>query len=134
MRDGGSVILRLALGVSLAVLLPACGFLSSRHNDSAGSLSNSEVALEVESHHWNDIVIYLMNGSQSERLGLVNGVSTKQFVFPFRKLTSGGKARLRAYAVGGAGSITSEDLLVQPGQWIKWTLESDLRRSSLAIH
>jgi hypothetical protein len=127
-------VLRLALSVSLGLLLPACGFLSSRNSDSASSLSNSEIALEVESHHSSDIVIYLMNGSQSERLGMVNAVSNKQFVFPFRKLTSGGKARLRAYAVGGAGSITSEDLLIQPGQWIKWTLESDLRRSSLAIH
>jgi hypothetical protein len=118
----------------LALLLPACGLFSSRQPESASSQSNAEIALEVESHHWSDIVVYLMNGSHSERLGLVNGLSSKQFVFPFRKLTSGGKARLRAYAVGGAGSITSEDLLVQPGQWIKWTLESDLDRSSLAIH
>ena len=125
---------RLALSVSLAFLLPACGFFPSRHSESASPQSNAEIALEVESHHWSDIVVYLMNGSQSERLGLVNGLSNKQFVVPFRKLTSGGKARLRAYAVGGAGSITSEDLLVQPGQWIKWTLESDLDRSSLAIH
>jgi hypothetical protein len=128
------VALRLALSVSLGLVLPACGFFSSRHSDSARSQSNSEIALEVESHHWSDIVVYLMNGTQSERLGMVNGLSNKQFVFPFRKLTAGGKARLRAYAVGGAGSVTSEDLLVQPGQWIKWTLESDLRRSSLAIH
>ena len=124
---------RLALSASLAFLLPACGLSSSRHSESASSQSNAVIALEVESHHWSDIVVYLMNDSQSERLGLVNGLSSKQFVFPFRKLTSGGKARLRAYAVGGAGSITSEDLLVQPGQWIKWTLESDLDRSSLAI-
>ncbi len=128
------MIPRLAVSVALGFLLPACGLFSSRHSESASSHSNAEIALEVESHHWNDIVVYLMNGNQSERLGLVNGLSNKEFVFPFRKLTSGGKARLRAYAVGGAGSITSEDLLVQPGQWIKWTLESDLDRSSLAVH
>jgi hypothetical protein len=128
------VLLRFALSVFLGLLLPACGLLSTRNSDSASSQRNSEIALEVESHHWSDIVVYLMNGSQSERLGMVNGLSSKQFVFPFRKLASGGRARLRAYAIGGAGSITSEDLLVQPGQWIKWTLESDLDRSSLAIH
>jgi hypothetical protein len=113
---------------------PACGLLSSRQTESSGSAFNSEIALEVESHNWNDIVVYLMNGNQSQRLGMVAGLSSNRFVFPFRKLTAGGKARLRAYAVGGAGSITSEDLLVQPGQWIKWTLESDLARSSLAVH
>jgi hypothetical protein len=127
-------LLRLVLSVFLGSLLPACGLLSTRHSDSTSSHSTSEIVVEVESHHWSDIVIYLMNGNQSERLGMVSGLSSKQFVFPFRKLTSGGTARLRAYAVGGAGSITSEDLLVQPGQWIKWTLESDLARSSLAVH
>jgi hypothetical protein len=40
---------------------------------------------------------------------------------------------LRAYAVGGSGSTTSEDLRVQPGQSVKWTLESDLARSSLSV-
>lgn len=127
------MIHRLALSVALGFLLPACGLFSSRHSESASSHSNAEIALEVESHHWSDIVVYLMNGSQSERLGLVNGLSSKEFVFPFRKLTSGGKARLRAYAVGGAGSITSEDLLLQPGQGVKWILESDLARSSLSV-
>jgi hypothetical protein len=126
------LLLRLTLTLALGSILPACAFLS-RHSDSASG-QDTEIALEVESHHWSDIVVYLMNGNQSDRLGMVNGLSTKQFVFPFRKLTSGGKARLRAYAVGGAGSITSEDLLVQPGQWIKWTLESNLARSSLAVH
>ena len=125
-------LLRLAFVLFLGLVLPSCA-LFSRHSDSASS-QTSEVALEVESHHWSDMVIYLMNGNQSERLGLVNGVSTKQFVFPYSRLTSGGTARLRAYAVGGAGSVTSEGLLLQPGQWIKWTLESDLDRSSLVIH
>ena len=45
-----------------------------------------------------------------------------------------GKSRLRAYPIGGPGSFTSEDLQVQPGQLIKWTLESDLSRSFLAIY
>jgi hypothetical protein len=48
-------------------------------------------------------------------------------------LGTGGNARLRAYAVGGPQAVTSENLLVQPGQGIKWTLESDLRRSFVAV-
>lgn len=125
------IVLTLSLCLSAS---PACGFLSSRHSESTGSSARSEIPLEVESHNWSDIVIYLMNGEQSQRLGMVAGVSTKNFVFPYRKLTSGGKVRLRAYPVGGQGSFTSEDLLIQPGQGIKWTLESDLSRSSLAVY
>ena len=114
--------------------LPACGLFSSRNSESAASARNAEVALEVESHHWSDIVVYLMNGTQSQRLGTVAGVSSKQFVFSYRQLATGGKVRLRAYPVGGQGSFTSEDVLIQPGQSIKWTLESDLSRSSMSVY
>jgi hypothetical protein len=88
--------------------------------------------VEVESHHWNDVVVYLMNGNQAQRLGMVTGVSTNRFTIPYRQIATGGRLRLRAHAVGGQ-SFTSEDVSVQPGQWVRWTLESDLRRSSLAV-
>jgi hypothetical protein len=94
---------------------------------------NAETVLEVESHHWNDVVIYLMNGSQAERLGTVGGVSSNRFSFPYRHIASGGRLRLRAHPIGGT-SFTSEDVVVQPGQSVKWILESDLKRSSLAIY
>ena len=90
--------------------------------------------MEVESHNWNDIVIYLMLGNTGQRLGTVTGLSTKRFVFPYRHLGTSGNTRLRAYPIGGSGGFTSENLLVQPGQGIKWTLESDLSRSSLAVY
>jgi hypothetical protein len=114
----------------------SCGLFSSHSKDSSGSNDSSldsDILVEIENHHWSDIVIYLMDGSQSQRLGLVAGLSHGHFTFPFRKLTTGGNVRLRAYAVGGSGSTTSEDLRIQPGQGIKWTLESDLARSSLSV-
>lgn len=127
--------IRIALTVCVWLsVVPACGFLSSRHSESNSPTARAEISVEVESHHWSDIVIYLMNGNQSQRLGMVAGVSSIHFVFPFRQLATGGKVRLRAHPVGGRGSFTSEDLLVQPGQWVKWTLESDLSRSSLAVY
>jgi hypothetical protein len=128
-------IIRIALTVCAGLsVVPACGVLSSRHAESDGPTARAEISVEVESHHWSDIVIYLMNGNQSQRLGMVAGVSTNYFVFPYRQLAAGGKVRLRAHPVGGRGSFTSEDLLVQPGQSVKWTLESDLSRSSLAVY
>jgi hypothetical protein len=120
-------ILPLVASVSLSL---GCGLGSSRSHDSS---LESEIPVEIENHHWSDIVIYLMDGTQSQRLGTVAGLSTKRFGFPYRKLTTGGNVRLRAYAVGGSGSTTSEDLRVQPGQSVKWTLESDLARSSLSV-
>ena len=114
-------------------LVPACG-LFSRHSETNSSSAASEVPVHVESHHSSDIVVYLMNDNQSQRLGMVLAVSTASFIIPYRQLAAGGKVRLRAYPVGGRGSFTSEDVVVQPGQGVKWTLESDLSRSSLAIY
>ena len=65
---------------------------------------------------------------------MVGGLKSETFVFPYRKLGVGTDVRLRAYPIGGPSAFTSENLLVQPGQWVKWTLESDLTRSFLAVY
>jgi hypothetical protein len=122
----------LALTVWLS-MVPACGLFTSHQAEPASSAANADVMVTVESHHWNDVVIYLMNGGQSQRLGMVAVGSTNYFVFPYRRLATGGKVRLRAYPVGGQGSHTSDDVLLQPGQGVKWILESDLKRSSLSV-
>ena len=96
--------------------------------------ADAEVGLEVENHGWSDIIIYLVRSTATERLGMVGSLNTKTFVLPYRKLGVGTDVRLRAYPIGGPRSYTSETLLVQPGQWIKWTLESDLTRSFLAVY
>jgi hypothetical protein len=102
--------------------------------DAGRSDARAEIALEVENHGWNDIVIYLVRGTAVERLGMVGSLNTKTFVLPYRRLGIGNDARLRADPIGADRTFTSENLLVQPGQWIKWTLESDLTRSFLAVY
>ena len=121
-----------ALG--LVGLLLGCGARSDDGTADPGlSPATAEVALEVENHGWSDIVIYLVRGTAVDRLGMVGSLNTETFVFPFRKLGVGTDVRLRAYPIGGPRAFTSENVLVQPGQWIKWTLESDLTRSCLAV-
>jgi len=116
-----------------APLLSGCA-RGGETTGSAGTSQDVEVALEVENHNWSDIVIYLVRGGSSHRLGMVTALSTRRFVFPFRHLGSSGNNRLRAYPIGGGDDFTSEDVLIQPGQWIKWTLEGHLSRSSLAVY
>jgi hypothetical protein len=94
----------------------------------------AEVALEVENHNWSDVVIYLTRGNLSRRLGMVTALSTKHFVFNYRELGPSGGNRLRANPIGGRDSYTSDDLLLQPGQILKLTLESDLSRSYLGVY
>ena len=118
----------------VALLLGCAGKSEGEDQDVEPSRDDAEVALEVENHGWSDIVIYLVRSTAVDRLGMVGALNTKSFVIPYRKLGIGGDVRLRADPIGGPRAFTSENLLVQPGQWIKWTLESDLTRSFLAVY
>ena len=95
---------------------------------------DATVLVQVDNHYMGDVVIYLVRGSQRQRLGMVTALSTAELSFPWRRLTGSSSYRLLAYPIAGVSAYASDPLLVQPGQWIKWTLESDLNRSSLAVY
>ncbi len=121
----------------LVALIAGCAGKSSEDTDDGDvgpERSRAEVALEVENHGWSDIVIYLVRGTATERLGSVGSLNTQTFIFPYRRLGIGNDIRLRADPIGAVQTFTSENLQVQPGQWIKWTLENDLTRSFLAVY
>jgi hypothetical protein len=132
MRDSRAGVMR-TLGL-FCLLLGCASKSEDPDEDPAPSETSAELALEVENHGWSDIVIYLVRGTAVERLGMVGALNTETFVFPYRKIGVGTDIRLRAYPIGGPRAFTSESVLVQPGQWIKWTLESDLTRSFLAVY
>jgi hypothetical protein len=122
----------LFLPLLVSLLLSDCASHHANTETTAATL-NTPVDVEVENHNWSDVVVYLVRGTQRQRLGMVNALSSTVFSFPYRRLGSSGDARLAAHAIGGGG-YTSESVLVQPGQSLKWTLESDLSRSSLAVY
>ena len=117
----------------LGTVLPACAHRSEAEGEASGPPPNAELAIEIENHNWSDVIIYLVRGTNVERLGMVGSVKTETFVIPFRRLGYG-EARLRAYPIGGPAAFTSENLSAQPGQMVKWTLENDLTRSFLGIY
>ena len=127
MRGSSAAAVR-TLGL-VALLLGCAGKSEDPDQDVEPSRYDAELALEVENHGWSDIVIYLVRGVAADRLGMVGALNTATFVFPYRRLGTGNDVRLRADPIGAERTFTSENLLVQPGQWIKWTLESDLTRS-----
>ena len=95
---------------------------------------NTPVLVEIESHFQGDVVIYLQRGGQRERLGMVSGLSSAAFTFPYRKIGTSGSTRLLAYPIAGAAAYASDPLYIQPGQSLKWTLEADLSRSHLVSY
>jgi hypothetical protein len=122
------------VGLSLLVGLTLLGCRKRDAETRPAPDPNTPVPVEIESHFMGDVTIYLVRGSQRQRLGMVTGLGTAEFSFPWRWLSQSGTSRLMAYPIAGARAQLSDPLILQPGQWIKWTLEADLDRSSMAVY
>jgi hypothetical protein len=122
------------VGLSLLVALVVLGCRKRDAETSPAPNPNTPVPVQIESHFMGDVTIYLVRGSLRQRLGMVTALGSTEFNFPWRWLSQSGTSRLMAYPVAGARAQLSEPLILQPGQWIKWTLEADLDRSSMAVY
>lgn len=121
-------------GVMLVAALAGCRSKQPAASAEPALDPDVPVPVEIENHYQGDVVIYLAQGSQRQRLGMVTALSRASFTFPWRRLSVTGTSRLLAYPIAGSRTYPSEPLYVQPGQYISWTLESDLDRSSLAVY
>jgi len=95
--------------------------------------SPESVPLRIDNHNWLDVVIYVVHDGQRTRLGLATATSSATFSLPEHLLGQGRELRLLGDPVGGHGAVTTETIVVQPGQSIDWTLETDLRRSFVGV-
>ena len=128
-----SVRLALALGVAVSTAA-GCGLLFSKPDGSVQDQQRpTDVMVEVESHNWNDITVYLLAGGLPQRLGMVTAMGEATFDFPSHRLYTSAGVRLRALPVAGR-AFTSETILVLPGQVISWTLENNLNASSYSVY
>ena len=117
------------------LIVTACG----RHHTTQGAAPRTartdpvEVVLTVTNHHFVDITVYVEHDGQRTRVGIVTAAMTQQFLLPMRVLGVAHQFRLYGEAIGSPESVRTETLNIQPGQAIEWTLESNLRRSSVAV-
>lgn len=117
--------------LALVVWAAAC----SRHRvETSPDEPAADVLLTVVNHHWNDVRIYLIHDGVEERIGMVTAVTNASFVLPWRYFASRGPIRLRGRAVGDPDYVTTESLLVRPGQMIEWVLETQLARSAVSVN
>jgi hypothetical protein len=89
--------------------------------------------VQVDNQNFSDMNIYLVNGGQRWLLGQVSGLSKATLKISSGLATSGGRVRLLADGIGGAGPISTPTLLVAPGQSIFWTIGSDPATSTATV-
>ncbi len=126
-------------GLTLAVLLlaaPAC-FIFNKEGKAASSPASNvpegEIALSVTNHNYLDVVVYVLHDGVQTRVGTVTGSSSAVFFLPARLLGQAREIQLYGDAIGSDAFARTDILVVQRGQYIEWTLETDLRRSSVGV-
>lgn len=126
--------LRIAV-LTLSVMFAAgCAKRTSQHSALPDAASKIEpIELSVENHNWLDVVVFVVHGGQRTRLVTVTAAKSASALIPEYALRHHGQIRLLAHAVGNPQTFTSELIVARQGMKIEWTLESDLKRSSVAV-
>jgi hypothetical protein len=123
------------LALGLLWLLSASCFLHKKNpTPTAVVIPQTEFAVRVTNHNYLDVVVYVIHHGVHTRVGTVTGSSTEVYLLPSRLLSQGGEIQLLGDAIGNDDYALTERLIVQPGQYIDWTLETDLRRSTVAVY
>jgi hypothetical protein len=95
---------------------------------------HGSAVLMVENHHFTDVVVYLINGGQRMRVGMVRSVGSKTFEIPQRMIGRLGSFHLLADPIGEPRILDSGVISMRPGVRVEWVLESSLETSSVAVY
>jgi hypothetical protein len=122
----------LVVALGLAVVAAGCAARGTIQNPAAPP-PPEPVTLEVHNHNWLDMAIYVVNGSQRFRVMTIVATNAATVVLPRHLLGHGREIQLQADPVGESRRYTSERVFAYPGSTITWTLETDLRKSNVAV-
>lgn len=118
-----------------ALTLACVGAGACRHPGAQDLAPEPEnVLLVITNHHFLDITVYLEHGGQRTRVGTVTAASRQELQLPWRLVRASRQFRLSGQAIGNSEVVITELLTIQAGQRIEWTLEQDLRRSSVGVY
>lgn len=126
-----------ASAVLLLVVLLVSACLHQAQSHTPPTVANDAASgfeLQIANHNWSDVEIYVVRDGQPSRIGVATAATSASFMLPWRMLGQGGEIRLYGRPIGGQGQAFSESVIVQPGQWVEWTLEDDLDRSAIGVY
>jgi hypothetical protein len=111
-----------------------CFFGSKPPEPAPDASLSGDVPLDVVNHHWLDVTVYVIHDGQRTRLGVAGGNAETQMVLPYRLIGLGGDVQLYGDPIGSAERAVTEVLVVHPGQFIQWSLEWGLERSTVGVY
>lgn len=128
--------LRIALLAGLIVAGEGCLFGSGAGAESPllQSSGRGNSTLTVQNNNWLDVVVYISVAGGRTSIVRASTNRTVSAEIPASLLKNGLRLRLLADFMGAMDDYSSESIFLRPGQDIHWTLEENLRQSSLWVY
>jgi len=104
------------------------------HHAPNESPATGPAILHVDNRNWQNVDIQVVHRGIQSHLGSVNASAVTEIVFPKDLLSDLGEVQLIAHAVGTPYTIRTQVIVLKPGTEVRWTLETDLNRSSIAVY
>ncbi len=122
---------------TLPILLAATVAVSAcwrRGGNEQGPLYSGPVKVVVDNKHWQDVTVYVVHDGERSRVGVATATTIATFTLAPHQLGQTGLIRLIADPIGSRTMLSTENIVVKPGQEVQWTLESQLQRSVIAVY
>lgn len=120
--------------LAACLLLGAClGPRQTVRDDSGPSPLADGFELTLNNHHWLDINVFVQHDGEASRVTTVTASSSQSLILPLWLLGESKIVRIIAEPVGEAGSYTTDQLRVDPGQSVELNVESVLSKSNYSV-
>lgn len=124
---------RIITSFGAVIAFGACHHGTNVGEAAAAAAWDGAITVKVVNHNWQDVTVYVLQGTHRERIGTATATATTQFQVPLRRFSSGADYRLLGDPIGSRQTVRSEALHAQNGDVVTWTLEDDLSRSFVDV-
>jgi hypothetical protein len=120
-----------AATLAIMALTSACG--RSSRQTTTDLTSNQPVVLKITNENVQDINVFLTQGGDRQRLGMVTTGQTQTFEIPANTLRAGNDLRVQVHPIGGGGDYETERILVNAGETISLQVAPLLNQSRMSV-
>jgi hypothetical protein len=116
-----------------AAFLSACARRNAITAEPLATPPDDAVVLEVENHNWADIVLYVVHDGVHTRFAQVAATQNVSMKIPPQLHGQMGVIRIAARRIGGLDSFVSQAISLRGNASVRFTIESNLARSSVGV-
>ena len=123
-----------ALCIAVYSILPACSHsVPVEAAQLAAAVQATPIVLEVENHNWADVVLYVVHDGVHTRFAQVAAAHNLSIEIPERLQGQMGVIQIAARRIGGTDSYLSQSISLRGNSAVRFTIESNLNRSSVGV-